>query len=407
MGPVMNNQDSLRASAQSIPAAAIVRALQWLNGEAPYPYPISIHLNLTLRCAARCVHCSQWAWPEHAELSLDQIENLFSIFESWGVQTVTFGGGNPLLHPHICRALELARGHKLQVGIISEGVELSDELADALCRGARWVRFSLDGPTADIHDAIRRTPGLFDRVGLDILRLRAHASALQIGLNHVVQKSNIHAVSGMIPLAARLNVDTLLFKMPHGEDPAGRYLPAAEQWTQFVDWVHHAASQDTRPLHTNLKELGTLLGSMFRDEDVLRGRPVAGYYRQIQARCFTPLFVLTCDAEGNMYPCDYLQADTRPWGGKFAKMRNEFCLGNLFEDSKAVLENLAKVLRGQVHGLPGAGYPECGDCTRFCQLNSSLTVLERQLQGLSLTEAAVSELFGRERADSSEDAPFL
>src|SRR6185503_18009341 len=85
----MRNQDLLRSSIDTISSEAITRALLWLRGEATYPYPTSIHLNLTLRCAARCFHCLQWSWPNHSELTVSQLKKLFEIFKVWGVQMVT------------------------------------------------------------------------------------------------------------------------------------------------------------------------------------------------------------------------------------------------------------------------------------------------------------------------------
>jgi MoaA/NifB/PqqE/SkfB family radical SAM enzyme len=391
----MNNQDLLRGTARSIAPEAIARALLWIRGEGPYPFPTSIHLDLTLRCTARCVHCRQWTWPRHTEFSIAQLERLFSIFQSWGLQTLTLGGGNPLLHDNICAALRIAHEKNIKIGIISEGIDLYDQLADTICEHAEWVRFSLDGSTAEIHDYIRNAPGLFDKVIDSIRALHARHSALRLGVNCIVQKTNLHCLSGMIDLGRQLELDTVLFKIPHGEDPSGRYLPSAEEWKAFVEWVHYAKNPDRVKLETNLPQLGDLLGSMFLAEDVLDGKPVRSFYKSEQAHCFVPLFFLTCDSEGNMYPCDYLQADTRLWRGKYGIMRNEFCLGNVLEDHEQVLKRLETTLRNRIHELPANGYAECGCCTRFCQLNSTLTKLQDHLQSLEISEQNIIAALGR------------
>jgi len=391
LNPLARNQDLFRGSIQTMDKQAIARALLWLHGQSRYPFPTSIHLNLTLRCIARCAHCKQWTWPSHAELTTSQLKRLVRIFNSWNVQTITFGGGNPLLYDQIVLALQTVHQAGIQVGIISEGIGMSDELADAIRRYARWIRFSLDGPNPEIHDEIRNTSGLFDLVMECIRKLKSRDNQLIIGLNCVVQKRNLNALSQMIELAERTGVDILLFKVPHGEDYGGHFLPSVQEWEQFVKWAQSAAGRSC--VRTNLSELCDLLGLTFREEDVARGKPVQSFYVQKRVHCFAPLFFLTCDSQGNMYPCDYLQADVRPWGGRYRALRNEFCLGNVLENSQQVLDRLATLLRNRIHGLPASGYDECGSCTRFCQLNAALSKLDRHLDSKVINEQAIAEYF--------------
>ena len=400
---LLNNQDLIRASAKSISPEAIAQALLWVRGEAPFPYPTSIHLDLTLRCTAHCIHCRQWTWPKHSEFSIEQLERLFSIFQTWGLHTVTFGGGNPLLHEHFCAALRIAHDNNIKFGIISEGIDMSDEMADEICKYANWMRFSLDGSTPDIHDFIRNTPGLFNKVVQSILKLQSRNSSLSLGINCIVQKNNLHCLSELIDLGSQLNLDAVLFKVPHGKDPLGHYLPTEEEWKNFVEWVHQAKDSNVGRSKTNLLQLSNLLDCVFQEEDVIKGKPVKTFYKNDLVHCFAPLFFLTCDSEGNMYPCDYLQADTRAWKGKYGRMRNEFCLGNLLEDHEKVLKKLDMMLRHRIHELPANGYEECGCCTRFCQLNAALTHLEQQLQNSEITNSIITGVLG----SKPSEYPFL
>lgn len=192
-------------------------------------------------------------------------------------------------------------------------------------------------------------------------------------MNCVVQKANIHSLPQMIPLAEQAGIDALLFKVPHGDDPTGSFLPSTAQWRGFVEWVRNWAPDRARRFRTNLEELKRILGPVFREGDVVRGRPVQSFHAEQRVRCFAPFFFLACDSLGNMFPCDYLQADTREWGGRFGRMRQEFCLGNVLGSSHEVLVRLAEMMRGKLHHLPANGHPECGCCTRFCQLNCALS----------------------------------
>jgi MoaA/NifB/PqqE/SkfB family radical SAM enzyme len=402
----MKNQDLFRASLRTIDPESVAHVLQWLRGEAEPLNPISIHLYLTSRCTARCTHCRQWTWPDRKDLSRDEIEQLFRVFRSWGVRTVTLGGGNPLHHPSICSALEMAHAYGLAIGIISEGITMNGELADAICQYAQWIRFSLDGPQPHIHDAIRNKPGLWDIVVDNVRSLKSRRAALRVGLNCLVHKTNIELLPDMIDLARRIGADILLFKIPHGADPMGHYLPSRAQWMEFVKWVHHAAHLGTAGLQTNLSQLRNMIDSVFQVEDVLQGKPVRTFYLQEETLCLAPMFFLTCDSTGNMFPCDYLQADTRHWGGRFEQMRRSFCLGNVFANSQTVLDTRSRMLQELVLKLPTQGYGECGCCTRFCQLNASLTHLHRQMADSPVDKQSLADVLCSEPGNQ-ETAEFF
>ena len=393
------NQDRLRASIDSMDRGAVANALSWARGEGAFPSPVSIHWDLTLRCTARCTHCLQWSWPDQDELTYDQLDKMFSILTRWGIGTLTLGGGNPLLYPHLARVLSLASEAGISVGMITEGgVELDEVLIKEMGRALSWIRFSLDGPRAPIHDAIRNSPGLFDMTISTIARLHHEMPALTIGINCVVQRQNMRHLSEMRKLASDLGVSVLLFKIPHGRDVQHRYVPTAAEWADIVSWVSEerlrSADTDSGPV-TNLSELSELLGRSLPIADLARGRPVSSYYRSRRARCYVPLFFLVCDSRGDVYPCDYLQADTRSWrGGGYKEVRQQFCVGNIIADGDLVLERLGYLLRERVHTLPGDGYDECGSCTRFFQWNSSLTGLDDALPGGPMSEETLTLTLG-------------
>ncbi len=371
------NQDLFRSTVEAIDDESKLKIFKWLNYEGPFPYPKSIHLNLTLRCTAKCNNCKQWTWPDHKEFSPDQLSQLFQTFKSWGVQSVTFGGGNPLLYEHVILALKLAHEANIEIGIITEGINLSEDLAFAISKYANWIRFSLDGPNANIHDRLRNTLGLFNQVMANIARLKNSESQLLIGINCVIQKGNILWLSEMVELAERIGINTLSFKVPHGKYLAGITIPSQSEWDEVIRWAQSAAENGNQ-LVTNIKTLNSLMETVFLKDDLTLGTPVSTFYVKESIHCFAPFLFLTCDSEGNIFPCDYLQADTRPWKGHYGAMRSEFCLGNILEDSQKVLTNLANAMRNRIHNLPASGYEECGCCTRFCQLNSTFTHLNKQ-----------------------------
>jgi MoaA/NifB/PqqE/SkfB family radical SAM enzyme len=316
------------------------------------------------------------------------------------------GGGNPLLYENLPDVLTLASERSLAVGIVSEGATLSPAVADSIALRSSWVRFSLDGPSPEIHDRIRRAPGLFALAAAAIAELRARRPRLPIGLNCVVQKDNVGHLAEMTAAAERLGADAIFFKLSHGDDPGRRFLLGADEFRQFQEWVGQSA-QERHGVTTNLAELSTMLSAAVSPEDAAQGRPIRGYYLRKGIRCFVPMFFLACDSEGNAYPCDYLQGDTRPWEGHHADMRSKFCAGNILAEGDMVLERMADLVRSQVHGLPCGGYDECGCCTRFCQLNTALSWIERNHGAERAIALAVLRDRARKPEPGSAASPFL
>ena len=398
----MVNYDLLRAAADQFTLEAVSQAFQWIAGKGAFPYPQSVHFDLTLRCTARCTHCYQWSWPATAELGLDQIRHLMSIFGRWGVKTITLGGGNPLLHPEFPSVLFAARTNGIAPGVISEGLgTLPLPWAAAIVENASWMRLSLDGPNAAVHDHIRNAPGLFERVLADVSILRSVSRDFPIAFNCVIQKKNLDHLDDMLQLAEATGATAVFFKLSHGHDPAGRYLLDERECGHLLDWVTRA-HKSISGVTTNLSHLSALLQSVFHPGDIALGKPVKSYYVKNAARCFVPLFFLICDSRGNAYPCDYLQADTRPWTQPFTVLRDEFRLGNLLNDADGVRIRLESLMRTRIHGLPGSGFEECGSCTRFCQINGFFSKLFDDFGKLDPTPETLGERlpkFGRANRD--------
>lgn len=376
----MSNQDLMRSSVNDINPQVIQNVLNWVLGNGELPLPKSIHLNLTLRCTAKCLHCHQWSWPSHNELSITQLGKLFFIFNSWGVKSVTLGGGNPLLHPDIIDTLYLSSSMGIDSSIITEGGDIADNLLTAICTNVKWIRFSLDGPTPEIHDLIRNSDGLFEKVITNIKQIKQRNFDLPVGVNCVIQRKNFKQLQEMIQLCDDLSVDYLLFKIPHGDDSLHKYIPTSDEWAYIIKWIEDFETINSKVKH-NLSELKLLLQQVYQSDDLVKGKPTKSFYVNHMIKCFTPLLFLTCDSEGYAYPCDYLQGDTRHWKGKYQVMRNEFCLGNILTDTDEVIRNLKETTLGNILNLPNSGYEECGSCTRFCQLNYSMSsILENYKQ---------------------------
>ncbi len=366
---IRQNQDLFRASIGQIGRESIESQLFNIVRGVQINPPISVQIDLTLRCTAQCLHCHQWAWPEHSDFNFTDFQFVLEKLLSWGVKTIIYSGGNPLLHYEIVAILRLTHKLGFGIGIVSEGYRISPVVAEAISDCAIWIRFSLDGPNAEIHDRIRNRKGIFDDVFYCIKLIKSYNKEVNIGLNIVVQRENIYHLDGMLELSENSLVDTLLFKIPHGEDPLKKYTLTKEDLFYFISWIDSKVL-DGRCQKTNLLLLKKMLDVFYSHEDVINGAPTRSLYSNI--KCFAPLFSIVIDSHGNVYPCCYLHADNRHWK-KSNSTRNEFIVGNILD--KDILVKLDKMYRDKVLNLPNKGQKECNNCTRSCQLNVGLTKL--------------------------------
>jgi MoaA/NifB/PqqE/SkfB family radical SAM enzyme len=123
-----------------------------------------VHWECWFRCNLPCPFCYR---TKGHPLDTEDGERLLAAVASAGAETIVFAGGDPSLRPDIGQLL-IAAG---ALGLTTE-VHTNAHHAPAAFRGALTcadqVGLSLDGPTAEVHDAFRGKRGNFEQV-LDLL----------------------------------------------------------------------------------------------------------------------------------------------------------------------------------------------------------------------------------------------
>ena len=131
-----------------------------------------LHIELTSRCNERCVHC----YIPHEEKNRDMDSALlFSIIDQcaeMGLETISFSGGEPMLHPGFTRALERAAHHNFEIIVFSNLTLLDEDSADRLKECAARVYASLYSMDNAIHDGITGLDGSCEKTKQGIQTLR-------------------------------------------------------------------------------------------------------------------------------------------------------------------------------------------------------------------------------------------
>lgn len=120
-----------------------------------------LRVSLTDRCNLRCTYCL----PENVRFtpnraSTDEIKQLMSLIDqAVGVYKIRLTGGEPTLHPDLLSFVEHSRSICDLVGMTSNGVLLSDKLADLKQAGLQRINISLDSNNEEGFEAFTRRSG--------------------------------------------------------------------------------------------------------------------------------------------------------------------------------------------------------------------------------------------------------
>lgn len=128
--------------------------------------PIYAHYGITHRCNLRCKMCSIYQDArQHDELTVEQIEHIFTRLRTLGLIYVSIGGGEPLLRKDLAVIIRSLRERGLMVRLLTNGIlankDIIKELVDA---GLSDISISLDTLNSNKQDDIYDRKGSWDDI---------------------------------------------------------------------------------------------------------------------------------------------------------------------------------------------------------------------------------------------------
>ena len=134
--------------------------------------PFRILIDVTSECSFQCPFCS--VAGSHNELTLEDVTPLVEQVKKCKPALFTISGGEPLLNKDVVLYMvkELSQIKEIGLYTFTTGTVVTKEYAQQLYdAGLRFARVSLDGHTAEVHDAIRGK-GTFEKTVEGIKNLR-------------------------------------------------------------------------------------------------------------------------------------------------------------------------------------------------------------------------------------------
>jgi MoaA/NifB/PqqE/SkfB family radical SAM enzyme len=308
------------------------RVLPWLKGKnVP---PITIELDLTNRCNHRCPGC---IGGRTGHQDLKNPLKIINQIASFGVKAVTFtGGGEPLLHPQVCEAVEYAQRQGLDVGFITNGSLLNEENASVLVKNCVWVRVSLDASNSREFQSTHGLGGdafqkVVKNIGLLAKTKKKFQAKCTVGVGYLTNKKML---KGMLPaarLCRKLGVDYIQFRPFHWD------------FTDISKELKKCKKQETKDF--------SVLYSKHKYDSMKD--PHLGRSYQV---CYGHQFAAVICADGNMTVCCHTRGNKK------------FILGNLYKSSLKAIWNSKKRQRAIAN-------IDLKKCVPLCRCNTFNQVL--------------------------------
>jgi radical SAM protein with 4Fe4S-binding SPASM domain len=172
-------------------------------GSHELKYPVLSEIAVTYRCQNRCMFCYADAGSRNAEeLDTESLcRIIWKIFHEACCPSLSFTGGEPTLRNDLPELIEYAKSLKerdqgMRVNLITNGIRCSSKnyVLKLKRAGLDSAQVSLEAGMAEIHDAITKTPGSFDKTVQGINNLKSagihthtNTTICSINKNHVLQ----------------------------------------------------------------------------------------------------------------------------------------------------------------------------------------------------------------------------
>lgn len=216
----------------------------------------SAMLEIADRCNETCAHCYQ-EQGNKGEITTADWKRILDDLAELGVLMLTFSGGEATLRRDFLELVEYARERMFMVKVFTNGLNVSQELAERLAELAvHEVQISVYSHRAEVHDWITGVEGSHERTVAGIRHLRK--AGIQVLIKTPIFAVNADEVSEYIAFSEALDVHYALDRDvkpretgdrdPQGLEPSHAQLMGALRHPELAPLVKKLAP---RPLESH------------------------------------------------------------------------------------------------------------------------------------------------------------
>jgi heme b synthase len=268
----------------------------------------------TQRCNLNCVHCrcssdvagadGDFTTPEAFKL-IDDICEVSS-------PVLVLSGGEPLLRPDIFEIAAYGTAKGLRMCMATNGTLVTDEVCAKMKETQiRMVSLSLDGPTAEVHDNFRNSPGAFTGV------IRAAETLKRNGIPFLINSSFTKRNQGDIAatfkrakgLGATAWYMFMIVPTGRGEEIMDELI-SAEDYEEILAWHYQQekSEEDILMRPTCAPHYYRIVPQLAKAEGVDFKRRSLTFSTGGGKGCIAAQTICLIDCFGNLKPCSYFHS---------------------------------------------------------------------------------------------------
>ena len=291
----------------------------------------------TMRCDLKCAHCLRGFPKERPDFPLELLDKLLVEAMPFGANHVALTGGEPHLHPDFEKMVEKIIAYGYTWHFVSHGQRTEPYLRvmEKNREKVSHISLSLDGATAETHDALRSRQGAFSKVTAAARQYRE--LGYKVRLSTSLNRKNRHEVQALLELAHDL-----------GDAPINMAGTIPTPWNQDLV-LNDAESLD---LYEKIRALKEKTGQEVRTLSSLHTRGGVNFCGNLSLR------ELPFNSRGELIFC----CDTTHNGAVIGSLRD-----NSFSDLAGMwLDHSSLLQRGRLQRIVAGNMGEKFDTCAFC-----------------------------------------
>lgn len=215
---------------------------------------IVTEFDLTNRCNNKCPGCCG-VNENRAELSRRQVDLIVESLAGMGNRGVILsGGGEPLISPQFSYAVQALRSRGMKLGLNSNGLALTEGLAELIADHCEYFRVSLDAASPELYQKTHGMPPAAFEKTVENLRLfarvkRARGSRVSFGVGFLTSRDTASEMEDFVKLVRDCGADFAQFRPFTGDllDVTPEYLRLKEVY-ETPDFGVRASMQKYREM---------------------------------------------------------------------------------------------------------------------------------------------------------------
>jgi heme b synthase len=274
------------------------------------PVPRIIAWESTRACNLACIHCRAAAQFEPApdELTTDEVLALIDDIAAFARPVFVISGGEPLMRADIFDIAAYANERGLRVAMSPNGTLITPESVERMkAAGVKRISVSIDGSTAERHDAIRGVSGAFEGAvrGLEACR----AGGLGFQLNTTVIRHNIDDLAAVHRRAIALGAEAwhVFMLVPTGRGQIDDEISPL-QYEDTLNWIYETALASPIPIRVTCGPHFMRIVAQRQHEGSPPNLVRSGHGRGLDAMskgCLAGNGFCFVSHRGEVYPCGY------------------------------------------------------------------------------------------------------